>query len=303
MSGQYTKILASDWNPIQTQIASVLGAPSGSVVDLGYNAANRVTSVQTATNTIIRGSEWNTLRNDVNVAYVQQSNAISDLTVRVATNKITQADWAQISARSQTAYNNRLTLGTGQTTLSVGPSYSSSAAWSTQTYYTGSIVWANNAAFRGFWNAGGYITFGGSRSGGTVNSQNAGWTNLLNNMGTITLKAYSMAQSGNTWSGSFQNSSASGVYSSGITSAVSAFVIYDQDTNYTGNYYQIVLSFDNANRFAATTMGFTVYCQDAHAAAGAGPDTVNGTLALNCNIYYPFSNNPSTVSVTASGQS
>lgn len=297
------KILASDWNPLQTQIASVLGAPSGVTIDLGYNTAGSIVSAQTSTNTIIRGAEWNTLRSDVNTAYTHQTNGASDLTSRTTANQITQADLTQISARVTTAYNNRLTLGAGQTTLRAGPSFSGSSAWSSQTYCTGSIAFANNAAFRGFWNGGGYITFSGSRSGGSTNSQNIGWTNLLNNMGTITLKAYSMAQSGNTWNGSFQNSSASGVYSSGIGTSVSAFVIYDQDTNYTGNYYQIYIAFDNSNKFLATSMTFTVYCIDAHAAAGAGPDTVNGTLALNCNIYYPFSNNPTTVSVTASGQS
>lgn len=296
------KILASDWNPLQTTIASVLGAPSGSVIDLGYNTAGSIVSAQTSTNTIIRGAEWNTLRSDVNNAYIHQTAGASDLTTRTTTNQITQADLTQISARVTTAYNNRLTIGAGQTTLRAGPSFSGVASWATQSYITGSIAWANNAAFRGFWNGGGSITFSGARAGGATNSQNTGWTNLLNNMGTITLKAYSMTQSGNTWTGSFQNSSASGVYSSGIGTAVSAFLIYDQDTNYTGNYYQIYIAFDNANKFLATSMTFTVYCIDAHAALGAGPDAVDGTLALNSNIYYPYSNNPSTVSVSASGQ-
>lgn len=296
------KILASDWNPLQTTIASVLGAPSGSVIDLGYNTAGSIVSAQTSTNTIIRSAEWNTLRADVNNAYSHQTNANSDLTTRTTANQITQADLTQISARITTAYNNRLTLGTGQTTLRAGPSLSGTASWASQSYVTGTIGWANNAAFRGFWNGGGYITFSGSRISGSTNSQNTGWTNLLTNMGTVTLKAYSMAQSGNTWSGSFQNSSAAGVYSSNIGTSVSTFLIYDQDTNYTGNYFQIMLAFDNANKFLATSMTFTMYCIDAHAAAGAGPDAVDGTLALNSNIYYPYANNPTTVSVSASGQ-
>jgi hypothetical protein len=297
------KIYASDWNPLQTTIASVLGAPSGSIIDLGYNTAGSIVSAQTSTNTIIRGAEWNTLRSDVNSAYIHQTNGNSDLTTRTLTNQITQADLTQISARVTTAYNNRLTLGAGQVTLTAGPSFTGAASWASQSYMSGTIQWANNAAFRGFWNGGGYVTFTGSRAGGSTNAQNTGWTNLLTNMGTIKLSANSMAQSGSAWSGSFQNSSASGVYTSGIGGAVSAFVIYDQDTNYTGNYYQIVLAFDNANKFAATNMQFTVYCVDAHAGSGGGPDTVDGTLTLNSSIYYPFSNSPTSIPVTGSGQS
>lgn len=304
MSGQNTPILANDWNTIQATIAKVLGAPDATTVDLGYNSAGSITSSQVAQDSKIYKEEWNTLRADVNIAYTHQTGADSALGTKSGTDIVYASDFTLIASGVSTANTNRLTLGSSQATYQAGPNFSEVATWGSRSYIDGTITWADNAAFRGFWNGGGYVTFNASRTGGAVNDQNTGWSNLLTNMGTIKLSARSMVQTGQSWDGTFYNDATLGVYGSGIGTGVQVFKVNDQDTNYTANYYNIAIAFDDADKFAAKIMYFTVECVDSHAAGGTailGPDAVDGTLAMNCGVYYPFSNSAS-MTTRASGQ-
>jgi len=296
----------NDWNTVQSQIASVLGDPSATVSDvLGYHSA--ITSAQVATNQEIYGAEWNTLRADINSAYTHQTGSASDLTARGTTDIISAADLTLIAARSQTAYNNRLAVNGGQLAYQAGPSYSSGATWGVRTYFSGTIQFGSNAAFRGFWNGGGYLTFTASRSGGSGTNQNGAWSNLLSRMGTIVLTRTSMYQSGNSWGGTFYNSiGANGVYGSNIGSGLTqAFDITDTtDSGYVNALiYRIYLALDNASLSSATALTFEINCYDNHTAIASGPDYVNGTLALSNGIYYPFSNSATGIPSNYSGQS
>ena len=280
----------SDWNPVQTKIASVLGTPDGTTADLGYNTS--VTSSQVATGATITGAQWNDLRTDINKAYTHQTGSASDLTTRAAGVKISAADLTTISARATTAYNNRNTFDNGQLTYVAGPGQNINGTWyDVGSLSFGTITFASNAAYRGFWNGGGKLVFSGSRSGGSATSQNQAWTNLLANMGSIVLTRTGMFQTGQNWNGTFYNSFGSGgVYGTSATTlgGVEAFRIYSQDTNYTPNFVTIFLNHDNADVNLRTSITVLMNYSDSHVGLGGGPDYVDGNTIGRCDIYYPY---------------
>lgn len=280
-----------DWNPVRNKIVSVLSTPDGTTTDLGYNTT--YSSATVSDNEKITGAQWNALRTDINKAYLLQTGANSDLTTRDDTVLISSADLTTISGKVDTAYTNRGSVSTGQLNYVAGPAYSSGGGvWSGTLTPLGdiSITWANNAAYRGFWNGGGRLIFTGSRSGGDATSQNQAWTNLLSNMGSIVLTRTGMFQSGQTWNGTFYNSwNTNGTYGAGSTSASEAFRIYSADTNYTPNYVQIYLWHNNNDVKLRTSITMTVYYVDNHVGTAGGPDYVNGTTTHNVAIYYPYS--------------
>jgi len=279
-----------DWNPVILKMRSVLSTPDGTTNDLGYNTTYSAATV--ADNEKITGVQWNNLRADVNKAYLLQTGANSDLTTRADTAIITSTDLSTISARVDTAYSNRGAISTGQLAYVAGPSYGYGGAWNGVLTPLGSVsvTWADNAAYRGFWNGGGRLQFTGSRSGGDGTSQNATWSNLLANMGTIVLTRTGMFQSGAAWGGTFYNSWGSGgVYGTSNTGANEAFRIYSPESPYTANYVQIYLWHNNTDVKQRTAITMTVYYVDDHPGIAGGPDYVNGNIYHNVAIYYPYS--------------
>jgi hypothetical protein len=291
-----------DWNPVETKMRSVLSTPDGTTDDLGYNTT--YSRVAVVGGDAVTGAQWNALRTDVNKAYLLQTGSNSDLTTRDSTAKITQADLTAISARVDTAFNSRGSVSTGQLNFVAGPSFSQSFLFSGgfQTINS-TITWANNAAFRGFWNGGGRIVITGSRSGGDATFQNQSWTNLMTNMGSIVLTRTGMFQSGNIWNGVFSNGWNNGAYSTSNIFDTEAFSISSQDTNYTANYFYITLAWNNSSGpKTVTALTIKCYWQDGHQAQGSntpsevggggptgfGPDYGNGTIGNSCAIYYPF---------------
>lgn len=278
-----TLVSASDWNPVIQKMRSVLSTPSGSIRTLGYNATYSANDVSSGG--VITGLQWNNLRSDVNKAYTLQTGSASDLTTRDNTYLITQADLTTISARVDTAYNNRLNVNTGQLNVTA-KSQSGTNSWGTYSYCSFMILFNDNATFRGFWNASGRIVVYGSRSGGSSTSQNQGWTNLLSNMGNIVIARDSIFQSGQSWNGTLPITN--GVYGGSIgTGYTTIFTGYDQDTNYTANYCQVQVSMNNTNPDAATSMNVLIYCRDNHTAVAAGPDYVDGTISLSADLWIP----------------
>lgn len=285
-------IYATDWNPVIQKMRQVLSTPDGTTNDLGYNTTYSASDV--AANQVITGAQWNNLRADVNKAYTLQTGSASNLTTRNTTTTISSADLTTISNRVDTAYNNRGAVDTGQLNTSAIVAWSYSSNWSSSLNPTGTISWANNSVYRGFWNGGGRLVFTFYRTGGDATSQNQSWTNLCSNAGSIIFTRTSMFQSGQTWNGTFSNSWNLGAYGSPRTpgSYSEAFRIIGQDTNYTSNAIYIYLQHSNTNIKSDQYLYWSVYFGDSHSALGAGPDNVNGTIGVNITAYYPFGNNP-----------
>jgi hypothetical protein len=300
------KIENEDWNAIQTTIARVLGTPDASTVDLGYNIPGSITSVQVVDNAKIFGADWNTLRTDVNIAIRNQTGSNTALVTKGQNDIIYSSDFTLLSGFIATANTNRMNISDGELVFQNGPDGSFGGTWASSTVLEGRINFGSNARFRGFWNAGGKIVFNASRSGGSSTNHNTAWTNLLSSLGSVTLRARSMSQSGNTATGSYSNSANFGVYDSGIgTSYVTAFTLEDSSNptpSYQPNDYRIDLRFDAVNKLSATYVDFRIVLSDDHVAIGAGPDFIDGTLSLNCDIYYPFTNSATAVSVLSSSQ-
>lgn len=302
------KIENEDWNAIQTTIAQVLGAPDATIVNLGYNNAGAITSGQVANDAIIYGSVWNTLRTDVNIAIANQTGANTALVSKGQNDIIYSSDFTLVSGFIATASTNRLNVNDSQLTFQNGPDASLTASWSSASSTWGRIFFGTNARFRGFWNAGGKIVFNASRSGGATNNQNTAWTNLLSSMGSVVLRSTSMTQTGQTANGTFLNNAGLGVYGSGINSVSTFTKIFGlEDSSNTTPSYQpndigIFIKYDTASMLSATSIEFSIQLSDDHVPIGAGPDTVDGTLNLNCDIYYPFSNSATGVQTFISSQ-
>ena len=295
-----------DWNPVETKMTSVLGAPDGTTNDLGYNTTYSRGAV--VGGDTVTGAQWNALRTDVNKAYLLQTGSNSDLTTRDSTAKITQADLTAISARVDTAYSNRGAISTGQLSSVALTGKTYTLQWSSGVGLSQSANWASNNIYRGFWNAGGRIVWTLSRTGGSATAQNSAWSNLLTNVGSIVLTRNGMFQSGQVWNGTFSNSwNTTGAYGRRPTTNERAFEISAQDTNYTTNIMWLNLNWNSADIKTATQLNWEWSFIDHHQAQGSntgsevggggpigfGPDYVDGTLQINCTAYYPFANQPS----------
>jgi hypothetical protein len=296
----------TEWNAIQTTIARVLGTPDGSTLDLGYNIPGSITSAQVANNAKIFGADWNTLRTDVNIAIKNQTGVNTALVAKVNTDIIFSSDFTLLSGFIATANSNRGNVTDSELTSQNGPDKSFTGTWGSSTVFEGRINFGSNARFRGFWNAGGKIVFNASRSGGSTNNQNTSWTNLLSSLGSVVLRRTSMSQTGQTATGTYSNNGNLGVYGSGIgTSYTTAFTLEDSSNatpSYRPNDYRIDLRYDAVNKLSATYIDFRIVLSDDHLPVGAGPDFIDGTLSLNCDIFYPFTNSATAVSEIASSQ-
>jgi hypothetical protein len=296
----------TEWNAAQTTIAQVLGTPSGSTLDLGYNIPGSITSAQVANNAVIDDSHWNTLRTDVNTAIRNQTGADTALVTKGTSDIIFSSDFTLVAGFIATANTNRGNVSDAQLTSQNGPDGSLTGTWASSTVLEGRISFGSNARFRGFWNAGGRIVFNASRTGGSPTTHNASWTNLLASMGSVVLRRTSMAQTGQTATGTFSNNGNLGVYGAGIgTGYATVFTLEDSGNptpSYRPNDYRIDLRYDSASMFSATFIDFRITLSDDHLPIGAGPDFIDGTLSLNCDIFYPFSNSATAVSVEASSQ-
>jgi hypothetical protein len=297
----------TEWNAAQTTIAQVLGTPSGSTLDLGYNIPGSITSGQVANNAVIDDSHWNTLRTDVNTAIRNQTGADTALVTKGTSDIIFSSDFTLVAGFIATANTNRMSVNTGQLTFQNGVDATFNGSWATQAAVTGRINFGSNARFRGFWNGGGRLVFSASRSGGSPTNHNTSWTNLLASMGSVVLTANSMTQTGQTATGSYSNSGNLGVYGTSIGGAFTEVFILEDSGNTTPSYrpndISILLRYDNADRFSTTFIDYTIALRDEHVAIGAGPDFVDGTLTLNCDIFYPFTNSATAVTQLAANQS
>jgi hypothetical protein len=296
----------TEWNAIQTTIAQVLGSPDGSILDLGYNIPGSITSGQVANNAVILGSYWNTVRTDVNIAIKNQTGANTALVTKGTSDIIFSSDFTLVAGFVATANTNRGNVNDSEVTFQNGPDGTFSASWASSTVFEGRISFGTNATFRGFWNAGGRIVFSASRSGGSATNHNTAWTDLLASMGSVVLRRTSMAQTGQTATGTYSNSGQLGVYGAGIgTGYTTVFTLADSSNptpSYQPNDYQIELRYDAASMFSATYLDFRITLSDDHIPVGAGPDFIDGTLSLNCDIFYPFSNSATAVSSIGSSQ-
>jgi hypothetical protein len=197
MAGQYSAILATDYNVIQSKVALVLGSGTGNT---GYGQT--VISSQVSSRTNVTYTQWNNLRTDLLKARQHQTgnDMSSFLTVASATVNVTDADRTAFTSMAndiQDQTNRLITPPPSQATRENLVAVQQRATpWNGSLTQTITVTFANADSARYFFNTGSQIEFGISRSLGTSNTKNATWTAMFNGMGVISFKHDSTACSG-----------------------------------------------------------------------------------------------------------
>lgn len=291
MAGQGTKILATDYNTIQSTISQVLGTGSG---DYGYGQT--VLSSQVSVNAKISVTQWSNLRTDILRARQHQTGTdlTSVLTTPTVSVKLTEADRAAYKLMADDASTNRLgTPPAGQATLEnlVDTQVRTTAWQSTSQTITVNFGSADDARY--YFNTGGQIQFSASRSGGSGGLKNDTWTTMLSQMGTIAFKYNTTTCSG----------SGTPYPSVGYTTlTTSNQTIFEKtlapSASYYPNKYYIL-----ARQPSSTQLVFTVYWADDSGQPNPpwGTDeNVDGTLTSTVQVYRASGSNVTIAKPSAS---
>ena len=268
-----TDIIASDYNAIRSKVLQILGSGSGSS---GYGQS--IQSSDVAPGNTITAEQWSLLRADIVNIKLHQDGAVPTLPTatrgqpveRSAANPNFGFDTTLTSA-----FNTRFNIGTGRSIVSSGISQSRTGAWTVQSQCVATITFASSDQARFFFNSGGEIRFTSSRTGGSSNSQNNAWTNVLTSSGT-------QAFSGNV-------ALPSHFYK--LTNSFNDNVFYTvtASTPYSANFYELAAKCNvaNNNTGTATVVDFRITWRDNYVDPGPSVpenpppgDQTDGTLDI-----------------------
>lgn len=299
MAGVGSQITALDYNTIQNKISVVLGTGSG---QSGYGQS--VASSNVVSGELIRLTNWVNLRNDLVKARQHQTGATvgtssatdgANLSVPLTTLTITEALRNQYNLFADTVASDKFSIGSLQysqetlITTARGPGQD----WNGTLTNVVTVQFADANQARYFFNAGGTLFITSSRTGGaeTGTDKDPTWSIMLNQSGSIALKANSTTSDG---------SSPGDLFGGGFYSlTTSDQTIYHKAPlagSYTVNDYYI------SARLAAggAQVIFTVAYQDD---AGPNPnydENVTGTLTNTIAMNRPSGSNVSVTAPTAS---
>jgi hypothetical protein len=304
MAGQGTRILASDFNAIQSVIANVLGTGSGSK---GYGQT--VTSAPVSVGDKITAVGWQQLRNDLLAARQHQTglDESGNLTPPSTGILVRYYDEAAYSAFAALIDTNSLVCSATQgsvQTISTG----TKSNWNGTITHTVTLTFANADYARYFFNSGSYIMFNASLLGFPTNDGSTlvdnDWQTLLGAMGTIAFNAnstYLVPNSGPNGANPTGNvSSAVGFYNLTTTAQT---IFTKTASSYTGNQYVV-----NAQRNSGgNVVTFTIQFQDVDTGTHNPPystlEIIEGTLTSLVQMFYASGSNVSVSSAVVSGNS
>jgi hypothetical protein len=240
MAGQNTLIIATDYNSIQSNAASVLGVGSG---DFGYGQS--VASGQVSPSAKISLNQWTNLRTDILRSRQYQTNTIQTLPVLTNANKVSEQDRAAFAAMASLVVTNRLVIPPpGQSTREIlVASQIRTAAWNGTISQTVTINFASATAARNYFNTGSRIEISSSLTGSSGPKYDS-WVTILTNMGTIYFNRASTVCTGT------GNNSAIG-YAQLTTSDQQVFSKDVTGTTYTPNRF-VLLARVNSNQLILT---------------------------------------------------
>jgi len=276
------QVYATDWNPLQGTIANVMGAPNG--LSYGWNKASSIQSAQVNSSVQINSTHYNKLKNDIDFCYTHITGSASSLPTKSTGDRVYQVDLSNISAAVTYINTYKTSAAGGQLTQTNVFSDTQAYTWTATLGATYTIPFGSVNNFNAFWNGGGAIFFNVSRYAGSATPQNQGWSNLLTNMGFIYITPTTSGQTANAWAGSTFVTSGIGGFS---TIPSTFFRQYDEDTNYTGNYFQLQVYLD-ALPGAASSLSLVMLLVDNHVGTAGGPDAIDGNIALTISQKYPY---------------
>jgi hypothetical protein len=296
------KVIALNYNNIQGKIGAVLGPPSPSVLDLGYNLA--VSSVAVQQGNRVYGQDANLMIADLSTIYTHQTALDLGLSRFDQGQIISTEDLTPLSTRTDTAYTNRNIVGVQNLSQLNSDSYSDGSRWSTIRTHAVTLDWGSNAEFRGWANLGGFITIGAGFQGGSGTPQTNSWSQLLQAVGIIVFGNGSGLQENQTRNGSFPNGGLYNILQNGQIGANAsiAFKILATDANYTGNQYKITIT-PNGGTTAFNCSGFTITAtlSDPHTPPiNTTSDFIDADFTWTVNTYYAFGKTPTASNVTNS---
>ena len=303
MAGQGTKIVATDYNTIQSIINNVMGQGSGTT---GWGQT--VLSSQVAVNSKITSTQWNNLQTDLQNAYQHITGGIGSLTTASSSIKIAESDRAAYLAMANYVNSNANSLSystqSSTTTLQTGVK---TVAWNGTVTNTVTLTFLNVNYARFFFNSGSVIQFTASLNGfSTTDSsyqKDLSWQTLLTNMGTITF-----GLNGTSTTGTLNSVGSTYGYTYCAAHPGTNVNIAQKITSapiYSPNQYDLYVQVDATG----TQVTFQAQFQDLSTASsessqgGGNPgypqfavdENVEGTLTSTCSAYYASGN----VSVSA----
>lgn len=255
-------IYGSDYNAVRDKVVQVLGSgspygPGTGSPNYGYNQT--VSSSAVSVSAIITAAQWQNLANDVNTIATHQTNAsFSGYSSSYETTGkvITAADLNTLNTNMTTYVTNRLTVSASQLS-SVAAPYWRASNWGgvvapAAIAQTNTITFASANAAQYFFNQGGKIVFQGTYRGTPANNQDTAWqTETAAFTYTLDITAYA-----------------------GLNATPTNKYTGAGGPGYTTNAITLALSVSGA------VITATVTYNDAHAALGAGPDTVTGSTTI-----------------------
>jgi hypothetical protein len=170
-------IQATDYNGFANSINAIWGAGSG---NSGWGQTSTLATVA-ASNTVT-AAQWATLIARLDSIRRHENNVTSGLTQPVAGNTITFL--STLSSVITTATNNRNSWAASGTAVTI-TSTANAAGWVTSATREATLTFASANAMRYYFNAGGYVQFGGVPSTITGNTKSTDWDTLLNNCGYV----------------------------------------------------------------------------------------------------------------------
>lgn len=336
MAGRGTRATATDFNNIQSTIASVMGLGSGQT---GYGQA--VASSPVSAGSIISTTQWTNLRSDMSKARQHQTNvAVVDGAASISANRGSPYQTLQVLTSSTTIsedirdqYNQfssgvnteKALANSGQLSAATAPSgvtnpIARTGNWGGASqaqslthsftltfagYTQGSLTVSSSDHARCFFNAGGIIQITSSRSGTAATTKDTDWTNMLSGFNTLNFTGTS------TFLTSPGAVNAGGAISSGtgwhsLTTGAAATTVLSQSSSvsvYAENRYLVSVSRPTAN-----TLTFTITWQDNDIGDDTTPgdpyvnrvdETVTGTINSSIFVRRPNTSNVDVPAPTA----
>lgn len=275
-------IEATDYNNLRNLAAQVYGVGFG---NSGYGQTSiSLPPVSGGDTELVKSVEWTNLRDAIQVCADHQGTTVDlpppgQLAVGALIRAHTASDnTGDIPTSIDDITTNRLNADSGSLTTFTSQLVSTrNSGWSSQIRHEFTVTFPTVDDARYFFNSGGQIRIRASRTGGSGTAQNAAWTNLLNNMGTVSFDYTGVYAAVGT-------ASPIGYYDLGGSNVL----IYDLDdtaANYNANSVQIFGRYvdgpGGANGDNGRILRFRVNYNDG---SGGFTDNVNGTFTSTVDI-------------------
>ena len=281
MASQGSKIYGSDYNGIQSTIATVLGTYYGQTVN----------SVQIAspTTTKIRATQWQALYQDILTCYDHQNASSGSLTWPTTSTKVSYLDFSAYQTMTNGCSTNYKQFSSTYYSAQTLASSSKSPGWGYNSinetaYHAVSCTWPDTTQAGYFFNLGGELRITASMSGGqigTAGTKDYSWASMLSHMGTVKLGGDGTTQTTNSTSGQTVDVLRTDVGYNQLSSS-DTLIFQMTSSSYNPNMIQIYA------HVSGSQIVLTIEYEDRSGQPNPpwGTDeTITGTLTSNVTIY------------------